>query len=158
MSHHAARRTQVHVARPEEAWRANNIGRLLNNAIIRFESRVLQYLQEEGHGRCTLSHINLTRNLDIGGTRPTELARRANMTKQSMGQLITQLEALGLIERTPDAEDGRAVVVRFTEAGLAWMQAFHAALEQAEREMEAELGMEVYAAIKSGLGAYVSRD
>jgi DNA-binding MarR family transcriptional regulator len=52
------------------------------------------------------------------GTRLTDLAQRASMTKQAMGQIVDDLERLGYVERTPDPDDGRAKIVRFTAAGL----------------------------------------
>jgi hypothetical protein len=44
------------------------------------------------------------------------------MTKQAMADLVTQCEAWGLV-REP-TRDARARRVRFTDAGLAWLQAF----------------------------------
>ena len=70
------------------AWRHANIGRLLNNAVRRFEGRVLELMSERGHGQTRIAHVSLTRNLDVEGTRLTELARRASMSKQAMGELV----------------------------------------------------------------------
>ncbi|BFG80580.1 winged helix DNA-binding protein [Paraburkholderia terrae] len=135
-------------------WRISNIGRLLNGAVHRFEASILDKMAAAGHSECTLSHINVTRNLDIEGTRAVELARRASMTKQSLGELITQLEALGIVKREQDPTDGRAKVVLFTEAGRNWLEQFHTALEQTEAELESELGPALYKALKRGLQKY----
>ncbi|WP_244438938.1 MarR family winged helix-turn-helix transcriptional regulator [Paraburkholderia dilworthii] len=144
------------VARPgaSSAWRTSNIGRLLNEAVHRFEASVLEKMAIAGHDECTLSHISVTRNLDLEGTRAVELARRAAMTKQSLGELITQLETLGIVKREPDPTDGRAKVVLFTERGRNWLDQFHTALEQTEAEMESELGPTLYKALKRGLQKY----
>jgi DNA-binding MarR family transcriptional regulator len=56
-------------------------------------------------------------NLDPGGTRLTELAARAGMTHQSMGELVAKLETLGYVTRTADPADGRARLVRLTPKG-----------------------------------------
>src|SRR5437867_1256959 len=104
-----------------DAWRRVNIGRLLHNAIGRFEARVLAVMCERGQDGLRASHINLTRNLDITGTTAVELARRAGMTKQAMAEIICECERLGFVEREPDPNDGRAKIVRFTERGLAWL-------------------------------------
>src|SRR6185295_414628 len=77
-----------------DRWRHDNAGRLLNNAVSRFESRVLQLMSRSGHPEARISHISLTRNLDLRGTRVSELGRRAGMTKQAMGELVTQCAAL----------------------------------------------------------------
>jgi predicted transcriptional regulator len=56
-------------------------------------------------------------NLDAGGTRLTDLAARAGMTHQSMGELVTALERRGYLERRADPTDGRARLVRLTPRG-----------------------------------------
>lgn len=138
----------------KDLWRHRNIGRLLNNAVQRFESRILEELEKAGHGGLSLSHITITRNLDSGGTRATELARRAGITKQSAGELIVQLETLGLIERRPDPLDRRAKIVCFSTRGQAWLDAFAKALQVAEDEMAHRLGPDLYDQVRLGLMRY----
>jgi DNA-binding MarR family transcriptional regulator len=136
------------------AWRHANIGRLLNNAVRRFEGRVLELMSAGGHAETRIAHVNLTRNLDVEGTRLTELARRASMSKQAMGELVDQCTELGLVDRIPDPNDGRARIVRFTNAGRIWLEAFRDAVDVAEREMRAELGKSAMNTILAGLAAY----
>jgi DNA-binding MarR family transcriptional regulator len=71
-----------------------------------------------------------------------------------MGDLVDQCEAWGLVTRQPDPRDGRARIVRFTEVGLAWLQAFRDAVAQAEAEFRAEVGDEVATVVAIGLEAY----
>ncbi|MGJ4964940.1 MarR family winged helix-turn-helix transcriptional regulator [Bradyrhizobium sp. SZCCHNR1015] len=146
-------------ARPtgQTAWRHANVGRLLNNAVRRFESRVLQLMAESGHGETRIAHVSLTRNLDVEGTRLTELARRASMSKQAMGELVDQCAELGLVSREADPSDRRARLVRFTPAGLTWLEAFGDAVDVAEAEMRKELGKAAMDAILQGLSAYGAR-
>lgn len=140
----------------DETWRTENIGRLLNNAIQRFEARILEIMEDSGHGGFNLSHFAVTRNLDIEGTRATDLARRAAVTKQSMGELILQLEARGVIERQADPLDKRAKIVCFTTEGLAWLKTFKIALLQAESEMRDRIGSSALSLMKEGLKKYDS--
>jgi DNA-binding MarR family transcriptional regulator len=56
-------------------------------------------------------------NLDRDGTRLTELATRADMTHQAMGELIDTLEHRGYLERRPDPADRRARLVYLTAKG-----------------------------------------
>ncbi|MFW8641917.1 MarR family winged helix-turn-helix transcriptional regulator [Rhizobium beringeri] len=83
-----------------------------------FENRIIEHLKDHGHVELTSAHINLTRNLDEDGTRLTELARRASLTKQSMSELVDQVERTGLIEKRPDPADGRAKLVCFHGEGI----------------------------------------
>ena len=56
-------------------------------------------------------------NVDPEGTRLTELAARADMTHQSMSELVAALERRGWVARRPDPTDGRARLVRLTPEG-----------------------------------------
>lgn len=141
----------------QNEWRRNNIGRRMNEAVRLFEGRIIAHLREAGRDELGLSHINLTRNLDENGTRLTELARRAAMTKQSMSELVAQVERLGLVERRPDPSDGRAKLICFTEAGFGWLDAFHQALKCAEQEMRDELGDALVNLLIESLARYVER-
>jgi len=142
---------------PGTAWRHANIGRLLNNAAHRFEARVLELMSEKGHAETRIAHVSLTRNLDVDGTRLTELARRASMSKQAMGELVDQCAALGLVDRAGDPSDRRARLVVFTPTGLEWLEAFRAAVDIAEAEMRAELGASTMDVILKGLARYGAR-
>jgi DNA-binding MarR family transcriptional regulator len=139
----------------KNAWRLNNIGRRMNEAVRIFEGRIVELLRQEGHDDLTVAHINLTRNLDEGGTRLVDLARRAAMTKQSMSELVDQVERTGLIEKRPDPSDGRAKLVCFTRKGGAWLEAFHRSLNIAETEMRRALGDTMVTLMIEQLAKYV---
>jgi DNA-binding MarR family transcriptional regulator len=137
-----------------DAWRLGNAGRVLGDAVTRFESRVLELMATAGHTDTRLSHVNLTRHLDLEGTRITELARRARMTNAAMTELIDQCEAMGLVLREVDPNDKRARTVHFTEAGREWLNAFGKAVKRAEREMLKEIGSEAAEVLLRGLAGY----
>jgi DNA-binding MarR family transcriptional regulator len=61
-------------------------------------------------------------NLDPDGTRPMVLARRAQMTHQSMSELVGGLEARGYVERVADPSDRRARLVCLTPLGRELMR------------------------------------
>jgi DNA-binding MarR family transcriptional regulator len=152
----------------DDGWRLTHLGRLLGHAARRFDERVLQLMAHNVEVPLALSnlaaraqvgaaHVHITRHLALQGSRLTELAERAGMSKQAMGDLVDQCEAWGLVTREPDPHDARARVVRFTAAGLAWLQAFRDAVAQAEAEFRAEVGNEVAAVVSIGLEAYAGR-
>jgi DNA-binding MarR family transcriptional regulator len=139
---------------PGDSWRHDNVGRLLNNAVARFESRILELMSESGHPQARISHISLTRNLDLKGTRVSELARRAGMTKQAMGELVSQCAALKLVVANTDPWDKRARIVQFTPDGRRWLDAFRHAVDQAESEMRDEVGSMSLDVLRGALALY----
>jgi DNA-binding MarR family transcriptional regulator len=68
------------------------------------------------------AHSRLFENLDPDGTRLATLATRAQMTHQSMSELVQAMERVGYVERVPDPSDGRARLVRLTPLGQAMMR------------------------------------
>jgi DNA-binding MarR family transcriptional regulator len=149
----------------DDGWRLTHLGRLLGHAMRRFDERVLQLMARNvevplalsnlaARSQVSAAHIHITRHLTLEGSRLTELAERAGMSKQAMGDLVDQCEAWGLVTREPDSHDARARRVRFTPTGLAWLQAFKEAVAQAEAEFRAEVGPEVATVVMIGLEAY----
>lgn len=104
------------------ALRQRNIGRLFQRAARAYSELALKKLRAYGHEGLSLFHTALISNLDVEGSRIVTLARRAGVSKQAMGQLVAELEKRGYVERVPDPEDGRAVLVRFTAQGWQFLQ------------------------------------
>ena len=149
----------------DDRWRETHLGRLLGHAMRRFDARVLSLMANNDQVPLALSnlaardqisaaHIHITRHLSLQGSRLTELAQAAGMSKQAMGNLVNQCEAWGLVKRASDSRDGRARQVVFTEAGLAWLAAFQMAVAQAEEEFKASVGNEIATVVALGLEAY----
>ena len=149
----------------DDAWRLTHFGRLLGHAMRRFDARVLDLMAHNvevplalsnlaARAQVSAAHVHITRHLELNGTRLTDLAERAGMSKQAMGDLVDQCEAWGLVTREADPRDARARMVKFTPTGLAWLQAFRDAVAQAEREFRAEVGAEVATVVAIGLEAY----
>jgi DNA-binding MarR family transcriptional regulator len=89
---------------------------------------------ERGHPEIRPPHGNVMQYLDDGGTRVSVLAERAQMTKQSMAELVAHLEQLGYVERAPDPSDRRAKLVRATPRG----RQLYAIAREVVAEIEAE--------------------
>ncbi len=65
-----------------------------------------------------------------GPLRISDLAEREAISQPGMTSLVNRLEAAGQAERVPDPTDGRAALVRITEAGRALLTQRHAARAQ----------------------------
>jgi DNA-binding MarR family transcriptional regulator len=141
--------------RTGEEWRRGNVGRALFNATKKFEQDVEEILDREGYTSIRIVHLSLYRNLDFDGTRLTELAARANMTKQSMQDLVDRAERQGFIERRPDPLDRRAKMVAFSDRGLQLMEVLHKGILHAEQQMIATLGVAAVEQIAGWLTSYV---
>lgn len=98
-------------------FRRTSIGQPLTEIAKDFQKRALAKFVERGHTGLQPAHTSVILNLSLEGMRLTELARRASMTKQGMGQLVDDMERLGYVERVPDPTDSRAKIVRFSEKG-----------------------------------------
>jgi DNA-binding MarR family transcriptional regulator len=153
------------VSTPDDRWRQTHLGRLMGSALRRFDARVLQLMARNVEVPLALSnlaardqvgaaHIHITRHLAVGGSRLTDLALSAGMSKQAMGDLVDQCEAWGLVRRVPDPHDKRARQVLFTDAGLLWLDAFKGAVAQAEDEFRQAVGQDVATVVALGLEAY----
>jgi DNA-binding MarR family transcriptional regulator len=135
----------------------------------RFDARVLHLMARNddvplalsnlaARAQVSAAHIHITRHLSLDGSRLIDLAASAGMTKQAMGDLVTQCEAWGLVQRTPDPQDARARRIVFTDTGLAWLRAFEQAVAQTEAEFKQEVGADVATVVSLGLEAYAGGD
>ena len=110
-------------------------GRLLN------ERGVEHFGEQMGVDTLRAAHTNLFPHIDMEGTRLTDLAKRVGISKQAVGQLVDELEDMGVVERVPDPEDGRAKLIRFVrEDGQPILVRGLAVLGELESQMEAHIG------------------
>jgi DNA-binding MarR family transcriptional regulator len=86
-----------------------------------------------------------------GGTRLTDLAVLAGMTKQGCGQFITVLADLGYVRVRRDPTDGRARLVHRTERGDAASRLAVEAVARLERHWEGLVGPHRYATFRAVL-------
>lgn len=117
-----------------------NIGVLLFIAYRAMDDRAFAALAEAGHDDITRAQARLLQRINENGSRLGELADAAQVTKQTAGYLVDQLEAAGYVERTPDPADGRARVIRLTDRTRALVPVANAAVADVEAQWTAHLG------------------
>jgi DNA-binding MarR family transcriptional regulator len=98
-----------------------------------------------------LVHGCVFRYMKDGGLRLTEIAERGNMTKQSAGEVVDDLVALGYVERVPDPDDRRAKLVCLTERGEAAQSAGFRLLAEIEKRWGERYGAERIADLRATL-------
>jgi DNA-binding MarR family transcriptional regulator len=128
------------------------LSRLLLEAHRSMGGELLTGLSERGYDDVRPGHAALFMTIDRRtGTRLTELARRAHMTKQGMMLLVDELEGRGYVRRVPDPEDGRAKLVRLTARGRNYVAEARRAMAAVESRARRQLGWRRYQGFRAAL-------
>ena len=117
-----------------------NTGLLLFLPYRAMEQRVLAAVAAAGFDDVTLAQARVFQRIAPGGSRLTDLAEQAQITKQSAGFLVDQLQERGYVERVPDPSDARARLVRVAARGERVLPLAAATVAQVEVEWTAHLG------------------
>jgi len=128
-----------------------NLGMLLFIPYRAMEARVLAALTASGRDDITLAQARIFQRIGPHGTRLTDLAQQAQVTKQTAGFLVDQLERAGYVMRRPDPSDARARLVGITDAGAAVTREAAGVVRQVEQEWADHLGPEHLAQLRTAL-------
>jgi DNA-binding MarR family transcriptional regulator len=116
------------------------IGALLRIPFQAVVARIYDGLMAAGYSDMGPAHYVVFQHLPLEGMHLTELAERAQITKQSMGYLVDYLEERGYVERVPDPVDRRAKLVRYTERGREVDQVAREIVQRLEVDWACRLG------------------
>lgn len=103
-------------------------------------NRLAVLVAEAGFTDVTIAQCAAFRYEGPEGRRPTEIATKMGMSKQSINDGLHHLEARGYLFRTPHPDDGRARVVRLTDRGRELQETIWSAARQVEDEWRAMIG------------------
>jgi DNA-binding MarR family transcriptional regulator len=139
-----------------------HIARLLLRAVRAVQATYIERLQQRGHPGLRTGHIPVLAGLNpegdpdsAAGTRITDLAGRAGMTRQMMGRLVRELESLGYLATATHPDDQRAVVVTMTERGHAIRAEAAEVITELEADYAVMLADPDLAALKGALLAII---
>ena len=136
-----------------------DLARMLLEASRTLGAEVVASLDERGFPDARPGHAAVFMHIDRRwGTRLTDLARRARMTKQGMMLVVDDLENRGYVRRVPDPEDARAKVVRLTARGRRFVAEARRAVAAVEARTRRELGERRYEALRDSLELLIERD
>jgi DNA-binding MarR family transcriptional regulator len=114
------------------------------------DERVQGAMRDAGYD-VTVAQARIAQRIADDGTRLTELAERAQVTKQTASLLVAALEREGLVERVPDPDDGRARLIRLSARGRQAAQRAMEVVIGVEREWAEHLGPELTDRLREGL-------
>jgi DNA-binding MarR family transcriptional regulator len=114
------------------------------------DERVREAMRDAGYD-VTVAQARIAQRIAKDGTRLTELAERAQVTKQTASLLVAALEREGLVERVPDPDDGRARLIRLSARGREAAQRAMEVVIGVEREWTEHLGPELTDRMREGL-------
>jgi DNA-binding MarR family transcriptional regulator len=86
------------------------------------------------------SHSLVFAHLDADGTRPAEIARRAGISRQAVGQTVAQMKDLGLVKLAPDPTNRRARLVQPTAKGRKALERSGTGSSAAEKVLSRRIG------------------
>ena len=121
--------------------REPDLARLLLEAHRALADEWVASMAERGYPNARSGHAVIALAIDRrAGTRLTELAARARMTKQGMMLLVDDLEGRGIVRRVADPDDARAKIVRLTTRGRTYVAESRRALQAVEGRVRRALG------------------
>jgi DNA-binding MarR family transcriptional regulator len=128
--------------------------RLLGVALDSFSEELSTRVAAAGYGDIRPGHGCVFGGIDPdNGSRLTDLAERAMMTKQTVGEVVSDLEKLGYVERVPDPDDGRAKIIRLTSKGSHAYRVGRRLIDELERDWAERFGEDRLAALREVLEA-----
>jgi len=132
-----------------------NLGTLLREPWLELNARVIARVAEQGYDDARPALAAIFQHVSDDGSRVTDIAERAQLTKPTVVYLVNELERLGYVERLPDPSDGRAKLVRPTARGRAAVEEARRAAAEVHDEWAQLIGPDRMAALEELLGALV---
>jgi DNA-binding MarR family transcriptional regulator len=130
---------------------AINFGVLLFIPYRHMENRILQAIRDAGFDDVTLAQARVFQRIAPGGSRLTDLAEQAQMTKQSVAGLVDELERMRYVRRVPDPNDRRARLIRIDKRGRQAAKAAQSARDEIQAEWRSHLGARRFSQLRDTL-------
>jgi DNA-binding MarR family transcriptional regulator len=136
-------------SRPRRQWPGTaNFGTLLRDPALAINELVSEGLAERGFTDFRPAHGTIGQHIADRGSRITELAQLAQVSKPTVVYLVNDLERLGYVERVPDPDDGRAKLVCLTERGVRAQEGAREIVAQIEQDWSQLLGTRDFAMLR----------
>ena len=134
---------------PRRRWPGTaHLGVLLRDPALAINELVSEQLAERGFTDFRPAHGTIGQHIRDEGSRVTELAQLAQVSKPTIVYFVNDLERLGYVERVPDPDDGRAKLIRLTERGVRAQEAAREIVAQIEHDWSLVLGRRDFATLR----------
>lgn len=133
---------EIELTQPLPAEDRPNLAVLMDGPYKAMDRELFPVLARRGHGDIRPAHSKVFEVIKGKGSRVTDMAADASMTKQAMQYLVDDLERLGYAERIPDPVDRRAKLIRLTPRGRECVVFAREAFAATEAEWASKLGAE----------------
>jgi len=134
-----------------QSLRPKGVSRLLLLARRNFVTEIGALIEKSGFPVLPDSCLMLLPYIELEGTRSTDIAHRASMSKQAVTQVIGIMEKVKLVEKKLDPNDARATLISFTEFGAAYLMHMHTIINKVESDLGEKIGEEQMALFRSVL-------
>jgi DNA-binding MarR family transcriptional regulator len=131
---------RVDLTKPLPPEQRPNLLALMDGPYKAMEAALFPQIARRGHADIRPAHSKVFEVIKGTGSRVTDMAADANMTKQSMQYLVDDLERLGYAERVPDQDDRRAKLIRLTPRGRECVVFAREAFAHTEAEWSKAIG------------------
>ena len=140
------------------ADRPTPLGSLLSAAGRRLGGELDSGLAAAGYGDLRSAHAPLFMTIEPGGSSVTEMAERAHMTKQAMGELVRYLEAHAYVAVTADPTDRRVRRVTLTARGWEALNVGMRVIDSFDRWLNDAVGASHVQALRKTLGRILTTE
>ncbi|VXA96840.1 MarR family winged helix-turn-helix transcriptional regulator [Aeromicrobium sp. 9AM] len=115
------------------------------------QADMVREAHRHGFTQVKQAHNAVFSTLGGGGARASDMAARAGITRQSMGEIVRELTSLGILTTAPDPEDRRAKLITYTPAGLELTTAGYQHILDLEAEFTGKFGADQYELVRDAL-------
>jgi DNA-binding MarR family transcriptional regulator len=131
------------------------IGAMMRMGLEVARGRIFEALADAGMGDLGLPHLGLFQYPPIDGCRPSDVAKRLNISKQALNHILGQLERMGYLERVTEP-GSRQTTLRFTERGWRVLEIIIATMQRLEADWQDQIGKRRFADFKTMLKELLS--
>ena len=135
-----------------------HIGQLLVHLTRQFQTELYARLLDAGIEGARVPHTHVTAYIKAEGSRLTDLATQARMTRPAMAELVDDLQRLGIVERRPDPSDGRAKLICLTDQGWGAMRTGHQIIAELEAKYARLIGDQRFETMCQAMQALLDAD